>query len=239
MATYEDQAEADFMKELYVGKSGFVENTMFAILGPDGKKELTRKGRAPFHEYRNAQDMARGMKEIASDYADATSKDWSGAPIPFAASLGLGINVASADLLPLVVVTGTESAERETLEGHLQTVVWSPEIAGRFAYAQTQNIAELESISDHDVEDDSVASILVVAPGRFGLSGKVLKRLDGAATQGDVQASLTEVVKTFQRPNKPHEAHVREGVKLGIDWKTKTPITDPEALQTRKRWRGE
>ena len=239
LATYEDQSEADFMKELYVGKSGFVENTMFAILGPDGKKELTKKGRAPFHEYRNARDMARGMKEIAGDYADATAKDWSGAPIPFSASVKLGVNVASADMLPLVVVTGTDSPERDSLKGQLQSVVWSPEIVGRFTYAQTQSVADLELVTDHGVEDDSTVSVLVIEPGRFGLSGKVLKRLEAEATKVDIQAALTDVVNTFQRPNKPHDAHVREGVKLGIDWKTKTPITDPEALQTRKRWRGE
>ena len=227
------------MKELYVGKSGFVENTMFAILGPDGKKELTRKGRAPFYEYRNARDMAHGMKQIAGDYAEATAKDWTDAAIPYAASIKLGINIASADVLPLVVMTGAGSPERKSLERHLQTAAWSSKIAGRFTYAQTQTVANLKAISEHGLEDDATACVLIVEPGRFGMSGKVLKRLDAAATQAEVQAALAEVVRTFNRPHKPHRSHVRDGVKLGVDWKTKTPITDPEALQSRKRWRGE
>ena len=38
LSTYEDAEEAEFLRSIYVGRSGDLENTVFAILSPDGKR---------------------------------------------------------------------------------------------------------------------------------------------------------------------------------------------------------
>jgi len=97
LATYESQAEANFMKKIYKGRSGHLENTTFAILAPNGRKKLTRTGRAPFHEYRDAARMANGMNEIAQRYKPRSGVNLNDAPLPFTDSLEIGLNISSAD----------------------------------------------------------------------------------------------------------------------------------------------
>ncbi len=37
-ATYEDAGEADFLKKIFVGRSGELDNTVFVLLAPDGEQ---------------------------------------------------------------------------------------------------------------------------------------------------------------------------------------------------------
>src|SRR5262245_44953069 len=71
LLTYESEAEADFLKDVFIGGSGDLENTTFAFLAPDGKTPLTRAGRAPNHIFRGdnaVQAMAEKMKELSAKY---------------------------------------------------------------------------------------------------------------------------------------------------------------------------
>ena len=47
MATYENEAEAEFLTSVFSGRSGKLENTVFTIMAPDGETKLTRAGRSP------------------------------------------------------------------------------------------------------------------------------------------------------------------------------------------------
>lgn len=49
LATYESKEEGKFLESIFTGRSGLLENTTFALLGPDGKKRLSRAGRGPQH----------------------------------------------------------------------------------------------------------------------------------------------------------------------------------------------
>ena len=60
-ATYESAAEGKLLLSLFRGRLGNLENSVFALLGPDGKERLTQTGRSPFmvfktssHAYINA-----------------------------------------------------------------------------------------------------------------------------------------------------------------------------------------
>ena len=235
LVTYEDQAEADFMKTVYVGKSGSLENTVFAILSPDGKQKLTRVGRAPFHEYRNSRDMAAGMNKIASQYDGSSDKALTDDQLPLAKNIAIGLNVAASDGLPLIILSADTDEQLISLQQTVTPAAWSESIAGQFIYAATTNADELKPLTG--IEDSS-GQILIVAPGQFGMEGKVLKQMPADTSQEAIQAAMQTAIETFPRKRVNHRAHVNEGIKKGIDWKSAIPETDPESLAAKKRLRG-
>jgi hypothetical protein len=240
LATYEDQAEADFLKTIYIGKSGDLENTTFAILAADGKTKLTRTGRAPFHEYRNGQDMAAGMKTIAEQQDVKTDTLFSDTTLPVAKNVEIGLNIAASDGLPLLVIIGENQQKLDGLIAKVLPNAWSEAVAGQFVYATALDPVELKPISGIKWTKDSVAgnAILIVEPDQFGLSGKVLTQLDDDASEEAVKTKLVEAIENFPRKVQDHEAHVRLGLELGIDWQSKIPETDPESLRAKERARG-
>src|SRR5262245_24399716 len=87
LTTYENADEMAFMKDLFVGRSGEVENTTFTVLAPDGKRELLRTSRGPEHLFRDAADMATRLRKIATGYratADVTT-------LPLVSDVRLGL----------------------------------------------------------------------------------------------------------------------------------------------------
>ena len=244
LLTYEDQAEADFMKSIYTGKSGQLENTTFAILSPDGKKPLTAVGRAPFHEYRGSRDMASGMNKIAENYQGASEAVFTDPNLPLTSTLDLALNVAASDNLPLIVLVGDDQESIDRLSENLLPLVWSESIAGQFAYTTVLEETELEPITglepaNNEGKNKQSGRILIVEPGQFGVSGRVLKQFNAMKQSDEMRAELLKVVADFPHQRKDHGSHVQAGIKLGIDWKSKIAETDQESLRARKRARGE
>jgi hypothetical protein len=237
LATYESQKEADFMKGLFT-RSGEVENTTFAILSPDGKKKLTRAGRAPFYEYRDARAMASGMKKIAQQYKVTDDDALSDEKLPFARTLDLGLNIASADALPLIVVAGQNEKQIQTLERKFAPIAWAESNAGQFGYAKVTDADSLKPITGIAGDLKNLNAILVVAPGQFGLSGKVLAQFDADSDTEAMKTKIADVLEKFERIEKSHGSHVQLGIELGIDWESAIPETDAEAVRARKRARG-
>ena len=66
--TYEDKSVETFTQRLFVGRSGNVENTTFALLSPDAEEKLVRAGRSPQDRYATPAEMAKGLREIAAKY---------------------------------------------------------------------------------------------------------------------------------------------------------------------------
>ena len=234
LATYEDQAEADFMKSLYVGRSGELENTTFAILSPDGKRKLTAAGRAPFHAYRGSHGMATGMNKIAANYKGVKETLGTDTQLPLLKNLDLALNVASADRLPLIVAVAKSKERLDVLTKKLLPLAWNDSFAGQFAYASVLDAKELKPVTG--IRDDE--GIYVVEPGQFGLSGKVLAQFDASATRDKMHSQLQQVIAGFPRNHKDHDSHVRLGIQLGIDWESQIPETDPQSVRARERARG-
>lgn len=226
------------MKRLFT-RFGQVENTTFAILSPDAKTKLTRAGRAPFYEYRNAQAMAVGMKEIADQY-DVSSKQTSlsDMQLPYAESLDIGLNIASADGLPLILVVGNDEQKLKAIEQQMLPFAWTETNAGQFGYAKATDVKSLKPITGIEGELDLLNAILVVQPGQFGLSGKVLAQFDLESDAKQMNADLKTVLANFERIEKSHDTHVRLGIDLGIDWESEIPETDASAVKARERARG-
>ena len=238
LATYEDQAEANYMKKIFVGRSGNVENTTFAILSPDGQKKLTRAGRAPFYEYRNAARMASGMNEIATRYQASADMKLEEAPLPLAKSLDLGLNISAADGFPLIVIVGNESSELNALSEKLRPLAWSDDLMGQYTYVEVTDAEQLKPLTGIEGSPEEMNAILVVEPDRFGLSGKVLAQFNSASESESMRNELTTIIRNFEHIEKGHDSHVQLGIRMGVEWDTAIPETDPEAVAMRKRARG-
>src|SRR4051812_46124084 len=90
LASYEDEGEAKFLKSVFTGKSGELENTVFALLSPDGQKKLMKASRSPRQLFQGAADMAKAMNGIAQKY---TAKAGGPPPLPLVANVRLALDV--------------------------------------------------------------------------------------------------------------------------------------------------
>jgi len=234
LATYEDEREAEFLKNIYTGRSGEMENTTFAILSPDGKQKLTASGRGPFHEYRNAAQMAMGMQAIASKQAGAEQAALGDRQLPLMKNVELALNVASCDNLPVIVTVATDEEKLAALNRELLPVAWSEALAGQFVYAAVTDKALLKPLTGVEI----ATGILVVQPDEFGLSGAVLRQF-ASADQDELTDALREIVQSYPRPAKTHDTHVRLGIELGIEWESEIPETDPQSIRARRQARGD
>jgi len=233
LATYEDKAEAEFLKSIFRGRSGELENTVFCLLDPTGRKKLCRPGRSPNFAYRSPDQMAVTMTEIAHAYAKKVPKKLSTtvATFPQMKSVRLALNVASCDRLPCVIVAGKNKAEIESAKARLAKVVWDDELLGKFVFASTISAADMKPIAG----TDSKSGIYVVEPDVYGLKGKTIKRLELDVEPDQAMSTFAEIAKRFKIPQKDHRKHVTTVRRRGIDWESEVPVTDPGAARARER----
>jgi hypothetical protein len=229
LATYEDKEEGEFLKGLLRTRSGELENSVFAILSPDGKKKLARAGRSPHEAYRGAAAMAADMTRIAAAYKPKATPS----VLPTVANVRLAMDVAAADNRPLVVVLGGDDAARQALAARVAALAWGKEFVGRFVYALGSPGKDLAKVSGAKPG----ATLLVVEPDQFGLNGKVLSQAAAGATDAQLAASLRAGLGRFTRKPASQGSHVREGHREGIFWDTVLPVTDPMEARARQRGR--
>jgi hypothetical protein len=232
LTTYEDKEEGDFLKSFRVTRSGEVENTVFTILSPDGKRQLARASRSANHTFGNAARMAETMKRISGEFAAKNA----GAPpeLPKVANVRLAVDVAACDNQPLVLVFSPDAAARKKLEERLAALAWGEQFLGRFVYASASAVKELAEIEGAKAE----AGVLVIQSDKFGLKGKVLAQVSATASAEELVRCLQEWVKLHQRQEKTFGEHVREGHRKGVFWDTVIPVTDPMEARARERGRN-
>lgn len=226
LATYEDEAEGKFLKSLVRTGSGELENSVFAVLGPDAKEQLVRPGRGMRGAYRDATAMADGLAKLAERYKPRAEPD----ALPAVADVRLALDVASADNQPLVVLVAKDVTKRTELERAVAKLAWGKEFVGRFVYVSCGGGGELAGVSG--AAADSV--LLVVQPDKYGMTGKVLAQTADAAKFAD---ALNTGATAFVPGSKTFQNHVRQGHQDGIFWETKTPVTDPMEAAARERGR--
>ena len=71
LATYEDEAEGKFLKSLVRTRSGELENSVFAILGPDEKEQLVRPGRSMRSAYDDAKAYLDRRRTLGNTNTEA------------------------------------------------------------------------------------------------------------------------------------------------------------------------
>jgi hypothetical protein len=178
LATYENADEARFLEEIFRGRSGELENTVFSILAPDGKA-LVRSGRSPHMTFRGLDEaaaidaMAKEMTRLAARY-EPKEGALDHRPLPACADLRRGLNIAACDLLPLVVVADP------SLESALAKLAWSDAFRGRFAYARADATAKVAGVKAGD-------GLSVVAPDAYGVTAKMLA---SGRDAGGIEAAL-------------------------------------------------
>lgn len=149
LLTYESAEEGKFLESVFRGRGGKLENSVFAILAPDGT-QLTRGGRSPEMVFGRrgggdvATKMVAEMKRIATQYS-AKEKEKRGLPV--FEDLKRALNGASCDLQPLVVLADPDPKSRAAKEAELKALAWSPEFIGKFAYVVVSDLEELSPIS--------------------------------------------------------------------------------------------
>src|SRR5690242_4469475 len=100
LATYEDRDEASFLKTQARTRSGDLENTVFTVLSPDGKKQLVRGSRGTRQLYADAKEMAGDLSRIARRFTPKAGTE----SLPLVANVRLAVDIAAADNQPLVVL---------------------------------------------------------------------------------------------------------------------------------------
>ena len=218
-ATYEDKKEAEFHRAKVFGQNSELRNFGYCLLSPDAKTSLKRSRRGPNYIYANAGEMAAELQKIAKRYSKKRSKKHTPA-LPKMKNVRLALNVASCDGLPLVVAVGKKSDDVKALSRKLSEVIWGEDLVGKFIYATTSKEADLAAIDGAKF----ATGILVVAPHKYGLKGKLLTKISAGVSVKKVKQALLDTLGSFERDEKDHGNHVRRGRRSGQKWETEVPV---------------
>ena len=229
-ATYEDKREAGFLKWAFLrSPTEELRNFGYCILSPDGKRKLRRSVRGPNYLYPNSGAMVADLQRIARQFSPKTTTSSPRPAVPRMKTVRLGINVASCDGLPSIVVFGTGPREVGRMNAKLGGVIWDTALAGKFIYSSTTKSSDLKIVAGATRR----SGILVIEPDAYGLTGRLIKRIDAGVSQEDLKSELIAVANSFTRRSKTHGLHVRNGRRSGQLWKTEVPV--PQRVRTRGR----
>jgi hypothetical protein len=220
LATYEDESELSFLKSIYV-KGGDLQNSVFGILAPDGKTSLVRTGRSPGWAFRDAEDMVRGMDEIAAEYPE-TSGGLDALGLPLNHDLRLGLNIAACDRQILLVTYAENEGQLQALQKKVLSLAWSQDFIGHFLYAASTDPQDLKPIEGAVAE----AGILLIEPGAYGQTGKQLGHVPISASTDALAAGMNSAIGRHDNKSVDSRAHMAKAREEGIEWKTATPVTD-------------
>lgn len=226
LLTYESESEGKFLESIYRGRSGQLENSVFAILAPDGTK-LTRAGRGPHMVFRGrgeagvVENMLEGMRKIAADYPGKESEERA---LPQLEDLRRALNASSCDIQPLVVVADTDAEARAAKVEQVKKLAWSSKFVGIFSYVVVSDLAELAVIEG----SKEAAGVYVVQPDSYGLKGTILAR-DAGTDAGSLSRALGVGQEKFVGVTKDSRKHIREGRQSGKNWDPEIPVTDPHS----------
>ena len=241
LATYENQDEVDFMKTLYVSFAGEIANTLFALLSPDGKTRLSKADRSPAQVFGGviqrrasqpgaaeqnkgaAARMVESMDVISLAYPGKKGAAAGPQALPYLGDLRMAVNVAACDNQPLLIVYAKKPGELARLEKALQPIAWSKEIIGRTLYVTVNDAAEY---TRYIKGEKPAAGYALVAPEPYGRHATPLLAIDGETKPESVRKQLIAALALYNPPPKDFEKHEAEGLKAGIQWTPKTPITD-------------
>jgi hypothetical protein len=227
LLTYESASEAEFLLDLFPGRTGALENTVFAILAPDGKTPLTRAGRSPDMAlgFGGAARLAREMRKIADRHPPKAGAARESPRMPWLVDLRRALDVAACDMLPLAVVVAEDAKEREALEATLGPLAWSEEMRGRFEWVVATR-AQVREVA----KGVGTGPLVVLKPDAFGLRGEVLAQAAGPSAEA-LGAALEKALAKHDPGSKDAREHVHAGARAGVDWETEIPVTDPDTLR--------
>ena len=225
LATYEDKDEGAMLKSIYRGRSGELDNTVFAVLSHDGKSRLSRAGRSPTMVFGGSVGwegtvLALEMDRIIEEYKVPQSKKTAAfSTLPIAKDVRRAVNISACDRLPLVITAGLDPKQLQKLV----TLAWKEPYLGRFNWASTDTISELKSIGIEKPE----AGIWVVNPDTYGLKVEVIAKAEADSETKPIEEALAKALAGKRPAQKDTRRHVNRGNATGKRWETEIPVTDP------------
>lgn len=224
--TYESAEEVKILSYVFAGRSG-LENTSFALLDPAGKK-ITRGSRSPMMTYGSAEAFAKALKETSAKYSKGAKPL---ASLPTLSSLRLALNVAAADMRPLIIVRGADEKAALKLSKSLGDLAWSEDLIGTSHYVVLDQDTTFEGLTP-------ALGVTVVQPDPYGQGGKVLSHADVKASSKTLAAAVAKGVAAHEAESREHDDHVKEARQKGIKWETEVPVTDSHDRGGRERRGG-
>lgn len=242
LATYENAEENVVLRNIF-SRGGILQNTVFGILTPDGKTSVVRAGRSPawafggvagrgIHEQSPEviAKMADTMEAIALAYPGKGKQAKGTAPLPYLEDLRVALNVAAADRQPLVAVYAADPKLRAAMESKLAPLAWSDDFIGRALYVPAVAAKDLQPVKGLEAK----SGIIVIQPDTFGLEGKVIREIAGAASVNELKAQLDKALGQHQPSQLGYYEHRAAGVRSGKRWESKTPNTDNSGPRDRR-----
>ena len=234
--TYEDRAEAELLLSLFQGRSGVLENTVFCVLDPDGKRTLTRPGRSPQMRWDDADEFAAWLARTFEAYE---GKAKALEALPLHADLSLGLNVAACDLAPLAVVYAKRERDLKALVERAAGLAWSEPHIGRqhfVALAGEEAHARAKEEFGLDLEE----GLTLLQPDPYGRSPRALSHgsaREKVSKEGDLAWSkaLSEGREAHAPEAKSRSRHLRDAWREGITWDSELEVTDPGEKEARRR----
>lgn len=223
LATYEDQKEGEFLKTLYRGRTGELENTVFVMLAPDAKTRLSRSGRTPRMVFGGSvgwESTVFALEMLAISKKYPGKKNPSGlAPLPVSKDLRRALNIAACDRQLLVV------ADRipESTMNKLRALSWKEPFLGRLAWGISKAAKEANAIG----LEAKKPGISIVRPGEFGLTSTVIAQLPANASEQLLESELSKALQSSRSPEKNYRRHVLKGQRLNKSWESEMEVTDP------------
>jgi hypothetical protein len=245
--TYEDKEEAALLVSLFSGRSGNLENTVFCVMSPGGKSKLSGSGRSPSMRYDDAADFAAFLSECFTDYAKGAKAI---KRLPVLDELALAMNVASCDLMPLVILNAKTERELEKLEQRVAELAWADGDIGKqhyFSYVgkefpiktgpstePTKSSGKESEAADEEPRNAIEAFVIepgltVIQPGPYGRTATILKHASVSAKSKDLAATLAAAREAHDPATKVRTDHVRNAKREGIKWEPELPVTDSKA----------
>ncbi len=234
LATYENAEENQVLKRMFA-PGGVLQNTVFAILAPNGRTHLVRSGRSPVWAFGGnrgpgihtqpvsaIKNMAQTMQAIARKYPGKAPAAQESVPLPYLSDVRLALNVAAADRQPLVAVYSPDSDQRRRMEQTLSPIVWSGQFIGTAQYVAAQNKTEFKSIKGYTNQ----TGFVIIQPGTFGLTGKVIGVIPADTPAAQRQSQLASALARHTPSRLSYNQHRQAGVQAGARWQSKTPVTD-------------
>lgn len=217
-ATYEHEAEAEFLKRLFSNRDGSLQNTSFGLLGPDGKKSLSRGGRSPQMVWNTSKRMVTALEESAGEYKPRKGNR----SLPTVVDLRLGLNVAASDGLPLVVLVASKKKDT-SLRKLLAELAWSDGLIAGAHYVVLRDHDALKEMKGHKASKQ----VQVLKPDAYGQSAEIVGAFD--LKDRKLEEHAAELFLLAKGEPKDDRSHTRNGRRRGIDWKSLLPITDSGA----------
>ncbi len=234
LLTYENRDEYEYMEGILGVRAGTLPNTVFCILAPDGKTKLTRSGRGPFQAFSNASAMASSLKLISAKYPRASQNALSDPQLPLVHKVDVALNTAACDNRPLVVTVAADRVTLAEVDSTLLPLAWSEEFAGQFVFSSTTDRKDLQPLAGAG----DTSAILIIEPGTFGVSGRVMAELDAGASGKAIQQALATALQDFTPQVKSHNSHIQTGYNLGIEWETVVPESDAQSVRAKQSFRA-